>query len=422
MFRLLLLLILPGLAPPVSATDTPADSEPVQFGVRPYYLIDKLSAGALKTELSDCLGQTPSRSAFSIGHRGAPLQFPEHTRESYLAAARQGAGLLECDVTFTQDRQLVCRHSQCDLHTTTDILTRPELAAKCSVPFTPARTDPQTGAVISNAEARCCTSDITLAEFLTLNGKMDAANPEATTVEDYLNGTANWRTDLYSPGTVMSHAQSIELFKALGVKMIPELKAPEVTMPFQGDYTQQDYADQLINDYRTAGVTADKVYPQSFSLEDVLYWIDTAPEFGAQAVLLDDRYSQLDNFDPDDPTTWQPEMDELPVLAELPDQGVTILAPPLWMLLSLDDTGNIVPSAYAQAAREAGLTLFTWTLERSGPLQGGGGWYYQSIQKAIDDDSDMLRVLDVLARQVGVKGVFSDWPATVTFYANCRGL
>jgi glycerophosphoryl diester phosphodiesterase len=27
--------------------------------------------------------------------------------------------------------------------------------------------------------------------------------------------------------------------------------------------------------------------------------------------------------------------------------------------------------------------------------------------------------LDVLARGVGVRGVFSDWPATTTYYANC---
>jgi len=47
-----------------------------------------------------------------------------------------GAGILECDVTFTKDLELVCRHSQCDLHTTTNILTTP-LAAKCSVPFSP---------------------------------------------------------------------------------------------------------------------------------------------------------------------------------------------------------------------------------------------------------------------------------------------
>jgi glycerophosphoryl diester phosphodiesterase len=34
----------------------------------------------------------------------------------------------------------------------------------------------------------------------------------------------------------------------------------------------------------------------------------------------------------------------------------------------------------------------------------------------------MLRVLDVLDKDVGVMGVFSDWPATTTFYANCAGL
>ena len=32
------------------------------------------------------------------------------------------------------------------------------------------------------------------------------------------------------------------------------------------------------------------------------------------------------------------------------------------------------------------------------------------------------RALDALAQDVGVAGVFSDWPATVTFYANCMGL
>jgi glycerophosphoryl diester phosphodiesterase len=31
-------------------------------------------------------------------------------------------------------------------------------------------------------------------------------------------------------------------------------------------------------------------------------------------------------------------------------------------------------------------------------------------------------VIDALAQQVGVKGIFSDWPATVTYYANCMGL
>jgi glycerophosphoryl diester phosphodiesterase len=42
--------------------------------------------------------------------------------------------------------------------------------------------------------------------------------------------------------------------------------------------------------------------------------------------------------------------------------------------------------------------------------------------QALKKDGDMYLALDVLARKVGVIGIFSDWPATVTFYANCMGL
>ena len=66
--------------------------------------------------------------------------------------------------------------------------------------------------------------------------------------------------------------------------------------------------------------------------------------------------------------------------------------------------------------------MITWTLERSGPLTGGGGWYYQTVKEVINNDGDMMQVLDVLAQQVGVIGVFSDWPATTTYYANCIDL
>jgi glycerophosphoryl diester phosphodiesterase len=103
--------------------------------------------------------------------------------------------------------------------------------------------------------------------------------------------------------------------------------------------------------------------------------------------------------------------------------GVKIIAPPLWMLVTLDDNKAIVPSEYAKAAKAAGLNIIAWSLERSGPLsQGGGGWYYQSISDAIDNEGDTFELLDVLAKDVGVIGVFSDWPATVTYYANCMDM
>jgi glycerophosphoryl diester phosphodiesterase len=388
-----------------------AQTQDVQLGPRPFYLVDKMKDGALKAALARCVAGPFRPTGFSIGHRGAPLQFPEHTKESYEAAARMGAGILECDVTFTKDRQLVCRHSQCDLHTTTNILAVPQLAAKCSKPFTPA--DPRTGAP---ASARCCTSDITLAEFKMLKGKMDGANPTATTVQDYMKGTAPWRTDLYAAsGTLLSHAESIALFKRLGVKFTPELKAASVPMPYEGTYTQADYARQMIDEYAAAGVDPGQVFAQSFNLDDVLYWIRNRSSFGAQAVFLDGRYEDK-GFNHADPKTWSPGMKEL---AEL---GVRIIAPPMWMLLALSEGNEIVPSVYAKAARQAGLDIVTWTLERSGPLSGGGGWYYQTIADAIKSDGDMLAVLDVLAKQVGIRGIFSDWPATVTYYANCMGL
>jgi glycerophosphoryl diester phosphodiesterase len=400
----------------------PYDPLNVQIGPRPYFLVEDMDEGWLKMTLQQCTEGPFHKTDFSIGHRGAPLMFPEHTKESYVAAARMGAGILECDVTFTKDRELVCRHSQCDLHTTTNILMT-ELAGKCSEPFTPAEFDPTTGEMIRPASAKCCTSDISLEEFKTLKGKMDAYNPKAQTVEEYLDGTANYRTDLYvSRGTLMSHAESIELFKELGVKMTPELKSPSVEMPFEGDYTQQDYALQMMNEYKIAGVRPYNVFAQSFNLDDVLYWIKKTPAFGRQAVYLDGRYDDPD-FDHTNPDTWSPSMEKLS------DLGVNIIAPPIWMLLQLNEDDSIEPaneriepSVYAKMAKAAGLDIITWTLERSGFLNQGGGWYYQTISEVINNDGDMLKVLDVLAYEVRIRGIFSDWPATVTYYANCMGL
>lgn len=377
----------------------------VQLGPRPYYLINDMDAGELKNTLQACESKLLAPSDFSIAHRGAPLQFPEHTRESYIAAARMGAGVIECDVAFTKDRELVCRHAQNDLHTTTNIVAVPELNAKCTQPFVPA--DPATG---TQAQAECRTSDITLVEFKSLRGKMDAFDPEATAPKAYLGGTADWRTDLYSTrGTLLSHRESIELFKELGVKFTPELKTPVVDMPFRGGYSQRDYARQMINEYIKAGVSPKDVWPQSFLLDDVIFWVNQMPEFGHQAVFLDEKPNEPNNV-------------SMAYMEDLAQQGVPILAPALWKMLTLDDNQQIVPSEYAINAKAAGLDLIAWSVERSGPLNNGGGWYHQSITDAINNDGDTFTVIDVLAQDVGVIGIFSDWPATTTYYANCMGL
>ncbi len=396
------------------------DEELVQVGVRPYYLIGEMAPSPLKRKLERCANGPFYKTDFSIGHRGgAPLQFPEHTKESHEAGARMGAGILECDVSFTADKQLVCRHDQCDLHTTTNILLTP-LAAKCTQPFSPATFDAN-GVRTQAASALCCTSDLTVAEFKTLKGKMDASNANATTPQQYQSGTANWRTDLYSTGgTVLTHKESIELLRKLKAKYTPELKAPNRAAKLQVEAvfgSQAAYAQALIDDYKAAGVAPRKVWAQSFNIDDVLYWVENEPAFGKQAVYLDDA-----NVPADVPTAAD--------LKGYAQQGIRIVAPPTWVLLSAQN-GRIVPSQYAKDARAAGLDIITWTLERSGrireevlPTKGTASpsYYYQSTLDALTNDGDIFTTLDVLARDVRVLGVFSDWAGTVSYYASCMGL
>jgi glycerophosphoryl diester phosphodiesterase len=217
--------------------------ENAQVGPRPFYLVEKMTDGELKNTLKQCQQGPFARTNFSIGHRGAGLQFPEHTLESYEAAIHMGAGIVECDVTFTKDKNLVCRHTQCDLATTTNILTTP-LASTCAVPFTP---------VSGNipAKAMCCTSDLSLAQFKSLKGKMDSFNPAARTPAEFQGGVPGFRTELYNTGgTLMSHKESIALLDSHGVNFTPELKEaegePEAVDQVFG--SQAEYVQRMIDD------------------------------------------------------------------------------------------------------------------------------------------------------------------------------
>lgn len=389
-------------------TPGPKPIKQIQLGPRPYYLVNDLEEGPLKKKLSSCTEMDTKSSSWSIAHRGGgTLQFPEHSKESNLAGARMGAGMLECDVAFTKDRELVCRHSQCDLHTTTNIVTIPELNAKCTTPFEPAADG-------KDATANCCTSDITLAEFKSLCAKMDGFNASATTAEDFLNGTPDWRTNLYSTcATVMSHREHIAMTTSLGLLHTSELKTPQVEMPFQGDYTQEMYAQQMLDEYKEVGVDPSLVYPQTFLYADFLYWLEAEPEFAKQVIFLDESG--------DTPETFP---DAVANLTNYAEDGLKIISPPLPYLVA-SKNGTIVPSAYAKKANELGLDIITWSLDRSPPMvrvHEEGDYYWSTIQDVVKKDGDIYHLVDVLYQQVGIKGLFSDWSATATFYANCFGI
>lgn len=102
----------------------------------------------------------------------------------------------------------------------TDILTRPALAKKCTVPFTPAN-------ATAPANALCCTSDITTAEYSSLCGKQDGFNASAKNPQDYQHGTPDWRTELYDTcGKVLTFPEYLDLVNSYpGYRnFTPELK------------------------------------------------------------------------------------------------------------------------------------------------------------------------------------------------------
>ncbi len=373
--------------------------------MRPYYLVEGMDPGKLKDKLLSCEDGPFRRTDFSIAHRGAPLEFPEHTKEAYSAGARMGAGIVECDVTFTSDGELVCRHDECDLATTTNIVNT-DLNNQCTKPWAGA-----------NSAPKCCTSDITLQQFRSLTGKMDASAPAATTAAGFLGGTAPWRTDLYTGrGTLLTLEESIELNKKLGVKHTPELKAgnPDRIRAVFG--SQEAYAQKMIDTFKKEGVNPRDVWPQSFNPADVLYWIKAEPRFGKQAVYLDD----IDlTANPQVPGLTKAE------LKQLRQQGVQIIAPPIPALLTVEN-GKLVPSQYAKDIKSFGFDIITWSFERADLRKGakGAGFYaaYDPNGEVVKKDSDMYKALDVLAKQVGVIGVFSDWPGTVSYYASCMDL
>lgn len=373
-----------------------------------------MTASPLKTKLESCANLDFQVTGFTVGHRGGgTLQFPEETVQSEQAGARMGAGILECDVSFTGDRGLVCRHSLCDLHTTTDILLRPALAKKCTVPFTPAN-------ATSPANALCCTSDITTAEYSTLCGKQDGFNASAKNVQDYQHGTPDWRTELYDTcGKLLTLDQYIDFVETVPGpqrNFTPELKTPppQVPMPFHG-YTQQQYAQDFVDAFRRKKIDPNRIWSQSFLVDDILYWLKNDHDFGRQAIFLQEYDSAAEiasgiaNF------------------TMLRKAGVNILGPSLPMMVTTGGPQNksIVPTDYIMKAKNAGFDIIGWTFERSGPLatvKSRGEYYFDSLYNVVSYDGQYYDVLDVLANQIGIKGLFTDWAATTTYFANCFGL
>jgi glycerophosphoryl diester phosphodiesterase len=224
----------------------------------------------------------------------------------------------------------------------------------------------------------------------------------------------------------MTFAESIGLNKKLGVKHTPELKAGDANSIAAVFGSQERYAQALIDELQANGVRPKDAFPQSFNPNDILYWVRNTA-YGNQAVFLVDYNTTTDNIILFDTTGKQllTRDGQNAFFKQLRLAGVKIVAPSFNALLTVQGD-RIVPSVLAKDLRSMGFDIISWSFERVDLRRGaaGVGSYYDfdPTGAAIKKDSDMYKALDVLAKDVKLIGLFSDWPATVSYYASCMGL
>mmetsp|Transcript_10992 Transcript_10992/g.15844 ORF Transcript_10992/g.15844 Transcript_10992/m.15844 type:complete len:495 (+) Transcript_10992:66-1550(+) len=397
-----------------------AGSNFISLGPIPYFKLTQLVKNTkdkvndegpldLQTTLVTCASQRAvfQSSDFVISSdnegntdRSNRMSFPSHTLPSYEAALRMGAGMVQCPVTFTKDRELVCRQQQCDLHISTDILyhQQPQLASKCAQPFIPS------DGIHRPAQVKCCTSDFTLEELQMLNGRCNsnsanaAINIWAMTPFDYLG--INTRTaSSCVPANIPSHEDYIALVHSWGAKFAP-IQVPFVYMDNIENYTQEMHSRQIIQSY-SQGLVIDpsRIYPTSQNWEDIFLWKREFPQHARNAIAIDMFYEE--------------EQDEN-ILQErftsLLGHGVSnVVTNDMWVLLKRNMESESIesfePSVYAKVSKKMKLNIFTVWTESSSELR----------------DETYFRVLHALNKQVGIKGIFADVSVvpTASFYMNC---
>lgn len=172
----------------------------------------------------------------------------------------------------------------------------------------------------------------------------------------------------------------------------------------------------MIVEYKEHHILPEHVWPQSATLEDIGYWV-AETDYGGQAVVLD--------FDD---TRYGEGANHASFLDTVESLGAKYVAPPMYKLVAPDtENKKIMASDFAKLIIERGLHIIAWTINRTGgPLEKSGStdYYWQSIQgKGLNlTAGSRFELLDVLYKEVGIKGIFDDWPAVTTFYANCMNL
>ena len=241
------------------------------------------------------------------------------------AGSQDNASVVECDVTFTKDRQAglpprPVRPAHHHQHPA-DAAARPSVPSRSRPP-----SSTPTGKRMQAADGRVLHQRPhggRVQDAQGQDGRLRTPRPHAAASTRAAPPTGAPTSTPTASGHLLTHKESIELFRSLGAKLRPSSSRPTVDHAGQRVHASSRYAQKMIDEYKAAGISPRRVWPQSFNIHDVLYWVNNEPAFGRQAVYLDDANVVAD----------------LPSFAELVrlhSRGHQHLAPPTFALLDLD--------------------------------------------------------------------------------------
>jgi len=290
-------------------------------------------------------------------------------------------------------------------------------------------------------------------------------NASARTPEEYVLGPPGFRSDGIATTKchpLVTYKDYLSFVRSKGLNVIPELKdtgVPAVEKFLTEELRKDIYwlADQFATAILEAGYTGAKTEDewaripvavmQTFDHRIAKHWKTTEVSEDIQVEYMWITAPPLNATVCPSPSDCGTE----PVLRELASLGVEFFGPPLQLLLSSVDPSSslsshrLFASETAQiysnlikthAKRNVGTNLFpsltSWSLERSGcptlshtaqiePSRiGPCGNYYGPVEgQSVFTEVDIPLVIDVLFRDVGISGLFADFPASVSTYVNC---
>jgi glycerophosphoryl diester phosphodiesterase len=401
---------------------------------------DKLRALANKMTFDQC--KPPfKRSAQSMSFGGASMQFPSHTIESYTAAVRMGAGALSCQIAFTKEitestakTAAVCRDAVCDLAHTTDILLPKNTALR-----------DKACTYSQGAHPVCCVTKLTATEYRELVAILPTfGDASAATIRDYAASmrTEAWRTTVYQDGGCfkpMFVGQFIEFARTNNLTMVPELlNFAYSTIPAAD--TPAKAAQLLATAFRD--VDAQYVFPQSTNIEHVKSWLSASGS--TTRTLANAVYRFREEGDVTWNSTYAYDFEELLAL----ENPIRYASTGMQELLQTADWGiggDLQATQAAEFFKEHCIGIFagtfeSWSFSSRSPATGkeaqlgatldeNKAWAKiyatksvadsKDLQRVMRKDADLLLLLDALFEIVKVKGVYSEWPSTVSHYINC---